>query len=142
MSRFLAGGGALHEAGHTLYVVTLSGSGPDCIATEVTAAFAQCGFRVAIHAGPASVADVLKGVRSSDASTVLLCEWRSDVETRALVKALKEVVEYVIAVGDNSPDTREGDPGEPFLVHPDEGADRFLWVARFVSSGLSGSAPN
>jgi hypothetical protein len=137
---------------HTLYVVPLIDNVLDDATNKVIMSFAAAGFRLVIHEGLGSIVHVLDGVRSSKALRVLLgpirnpAEWRSmeDNEPRRIAKALhpftNEDVEYVMAVGKPHANDREGDPGLPFLMHPDEGDERMSWIVSFVLKGMSGRA--
>jgi hypothetical protein len=127
--------------GCTLYVVALDGNERlDGLTAEVAAVFARCGFAVVVHSGPASVPDVLEGVRLSHALSVLLSPGLGP-ETRQLATALDDVVEFVMAVGKDGPNEREGDRREPFRIHPDDGEERMVWLAGFVRRGLQGAEP-
>jgi hypothetical protein len=127
--------------GCLLYVVPMEASGQLDPATETVASvFGRHGFRVVVHAGPASVAEVLGGVHRSGAQSVLLSEGGSNSDLRSLTKALvDDVVEWVMAVRKNPPEAGEGDWYEPFAIHPDEGEDRMVTTARFVWRALLGS---
>jgi hypothetical protein len=106
-------------------------------ATEtVAAAFARRGFALVVHQGPTSVDQVLEGVRASGAQTVLLAEGGAPNDVRRLTWALHEIVEYPLAIGRNDPLEREGDWGEPFRIHADDGEEKLIRLAEFCRQGL------
>jgi hypothetical protein len=113
----------------------------DPLTQDVTAAFARCGFTIVVHSAPASVASVLEGVHRSEAPSVLLSAGAQEGELRQMCRALRDTVEYVMAVGRHPrpvAEQREGDRYDPFRIHPDEGEERLASVANFVRGGLLG----
>jgi hypothetical protein len=125
----------------TLYVVPMEGGAQlDSATAAVADVFARRGFAIAVHRGTISVAEVLDGVRRSGALSVLLSRGGRDSEIRLLTRAMRDdVVDQVMSVIETPPESREGDRGVPFPIHPTEGEERMVWLADLVWRDLLGS---